>query len=363
MGGWNSNGPIKGVADNGVALNMPVTGEGHLEVAIHSPKLPFDSLHTESLTPIFQMDSVYGVNLSQMVPTTGRAIAGANSAGYAGTDNLFSVSTGTTSYSFATLQTKARLRYRGGQGVVLRYTGLWSGRADSAYLIAGCGTAEAGYYFGYAHLASAGLTSQEFGIFHVTGGKRAIRTLTVSAHTATAGNVSVVLNDATAVTIAVDSGDSIITVANKIAAGVYEGWDAEARGSTVIFLANSASPKAGTYTATGAGVTASFAITLEGVTSTDTFIPQSTWNGDKLNGSGASGVTLNPTKGNVFQIGIQYLGFGVVTFQVEVCPSNSNDAQFVTVHTIKFPNTQTTTNVSQPSFPFTHDYSRSCYPF
>lgn len=253
------------------------------------------------------MDSVYGINGAEMTQTTGRAIAGANSAAITGTNNLFSVSTGTTSYSFATLQTTKRLRYRPGQGIIGRFTALFPARADSAYLLAGLGTSEAGFYFGYAHLVSVGLTSQEFGILYVTGGVRAIRTLTVSAHTATAGNVSIVLNSDTAVDIAILSGDTITAVANKIAAGIYPGWTAEARGSTVVFLADDANPKSGTYSATGAGVTASFATTLEGVTSTDTFIPQSTWNGDKLDGTGASGVLLDPNKGNVFQIGIQYL--------------------------------------------------------
>ncbi len=343
---------IAGRTDSGSLVSVPVTQEGHLEVAIHAPRLPFGSIHTENLTPVFQIDPVYGINAAEMQSTTGRAIAGASSAATTGTGNLFTCSTGTTSYSFATLQSRRRLRYRAGQGIVGRFTALWPARADSSYLLAGFGTSESGFYFGYAHLVSDGLTSQEFGIFHVTGGVRSIRTLTVSAHTATAGNVSIVLNSATAVDIALLSGDTITAVANKIAAGTYPGWTAEARGSTVIFLANDATPKSGTYTATGAGVTASFATTLEGVKSTDTFIPQSTWNGDKLDGTGASGVTINPANGNVFQIDIQYLGFGAVTFKVEATPPDGNNADFVTVHTIKFPNAQTTTSVSQPSFPF-----------
>ena len=151
----------------------------------------------------------------------------------------------------------------------------------------------------------------------------------------------------------VAGAEALNTLANKIAAGTYPGWKAQARGATVIFLKDSAAVASGTYTATGAGVTAAFATTVEGVTSTDTFIPQSTWNGDKLDGTGASGVTLDPTTGNVFQIDIQYLGFGAVTFKVEVCPPDGNNADFVTVHTIKFPNSQTTTSVTQPAFPFT----------
>ena len=345
-------GVIKGTNDKGEPVDIPVTGEGHLEVAIHSPRLPFGSVHTENLTPVFQIDPVYGINTSEIVSTTGRAIAGAGSSSTSGTGNLFTCSTGTTSYSFATLQSRKRLRYRAGQGVVGKFTALWPARADDSYLIAGFGTAESGFYFGYAHLTAAGLTSQEFGIFHVTDGVRSIRTLTVSAGASSSANVSVVLNSATGVDIAVTSGDSTTIVANKIAAGTYPGWIAEARGATVIFLKSDAGVASGTYTATGAGVTAAFATTLEGVASTDTFIPQSSWNGDKLDGTGPSGSTIDPAKGNVFVIGIQYLGFGTIDFKVEVVTASGNDSDFVTVHQLKIPNSQTTTSVSQPSFPF-----------
>lgn len=343
---------VNGQAVTDIGVNRDATG--HLEVAVHGPLLPFGSIHAERMTPVFQVDSVYGVNPSQMVATTGRAIAGANSATATGLNNVFKVATGATSYSFATLQTRKRLRYRAGQGIICRFTARYSARANSSYLLAGCGTSESGFYFGYAHFAAVGLTSTEFGIFHVTGGVREIRTLTVSAHTATAGDVSVELNGATAVTIAVLSGDTITDVANKIAAGTYPGWAAEARGSTVVFLANDAGAKAGAFGATGAGVTASFATTLTGVTSTDTFYPQSTWNGDKLNGTGPSGTTLDPTRSNVFQINIQYLGSGPVEFKVELPALGANNSTWVTVHTLNFPGTLSTgTSVSQPSFPAT----------
>lgn len=105
---------------------------------------------------------------------------------------------------------------------------------------------------------------------------------------------------------------------------------------------------------TGAGVPAvgSTVETTSGVASTDTWIPQSSWNGDKLDGTGSSGVTLDPTKGNVFQIGIQYLGFGSVDFKIEAAFSGNNP-DFVNVHTIRNPNTLTQPHVTQPSFPFT----------
>jgi hypothetical protein len=96
-----------------------------------------------------------------------------------------------------------------------------------------------------------------------------------------------------------------------------------------------------------------FAQTRAGAVGTETFIPQSTWNGDKLDGTGASGVTIDPTKGNVFEIQIQYLGFGAIIFKCEVVPPGGNNADFVVIHTMKLPNTLTATSFGNPSFPFT----------
>lgn len=118
----------------------------------------------------------------------------------------------------------------------------------------------------------------------------------------------------------------------------------------------SAGNKSGSFSLaqTGAGTPAAGtdAETTAGVATTDTWIAQANWNGDPLDGTGPSGVTLNPAKGNVYQIGVQYLGFGSIEFKVETTNAEANGAQFVTVHTIKYPNTATGVNLSQPSFPF-----------
>jgi hypothetical protein len=71
-----------------------------------------------------------------------------------------------------------------------------------------------------------------------------------------------------------------------------------------------------------------------------------------LDGKGGSGFTIDPTKGNVFQIGIQYLGFGTINFDVETT-SSGNNANFISAHTLKLPNTLSTTSFGNPSFPFT----------
>jgi len=350
--GQTTKSVIHGKLDSGKFIAISATPEGHQEIAIHSPLLPFGSVHTEGMESIFQTDAVYGINPTECNTTVGINVPGTTSATNTGTNNLFKCSTGTTAYSFSTIQSRKRLRYRAGQGVIGRFTALYSAPAANSILVAGVGTGESGYYFGY--------NGTSFGILHSTGGKREIQTLTVTTGS-TATNDYVVTLGGTAFTVTATNNGSTTKTAYEISQGTYTGWSAEQRGATVVFLASAVGNKAGTFSLaqTGAGTPAAgtFAETLAGVASTDTWIPQASWNGDTCDGSGnssnRSGFNLDPAMGNVYQIDVAYLGFGAVTFKIMTCPSDSNNQIFLSVHTIRFPNTQTTTNVSQPSFPFT----------
>lgn len=336
--------------DNGQLTGINATAEGHLEVAIHSPRLPFGSVHTEGLEVITQADAVYGINTSLIATSTGLSVGlGAGSGSCTGTGNVFKASTGTTQYSFASLQGRMRVRYRPGQGLIGRFAGLFSTPAANSIVVAGYGTAESGYYFGY--------NGTSFGILHSTGGVREVQTLTVTTASTATNDYVVTLPNTATTTVAATNNGSTVKTAYEISRGTFTGWKAQQVGSTVIFLADSVGPKTGVFTLaqTGAGTPAAGTCveTTAGVASTDTWVPQSQWNGDKMDGTGASGYVLDPSKGNVYQIGVQYLGFGIVTCQIEVTYNNGNNAEFIAAHTFKFPNNRTTTHISQPSFPFT----------
>lgn len=64
-----------------------------------------------------------------------------------------------------------------------------------------------------------------------------------------------------------------------------------------------------------------------------TDITQSNWNGDKLNGTGLSGMTIDVTKANFYWIDFAWLGVGAVRFGVL-----SSDGTRVTCHTFLNPN-------------------------
>ena len=333
---------LAGTNGAGDIVAIPTTGEGHVEVALHAPRLPFGEVSAESLLPVFQTDAVYGLNSSEAVATTDGTGGTATAS-----SNLFSVGTGgTTAGYFGAIQSRRRLRYRPGQGVVARFTMLFSTGIANNVQVVGVGTGESTFAFGYNGTA--------FGILRSSGGVREIQTLTVSAGAGGAENVTVKLNGVDTV-VAVVSGSTTST-AYQLSKATYSGWTASQRGATVIFLANSVGDKAGTFSLASTGTAAgTFAETLAGVAATDTWTAQTAWNGDVCDGTGSasnpSGFLLDPTKGNVGQIGIQYLGFGAITFYLEVANSGNN-ADFVAVHTIRFPNTSTSVSVTQPSFPF-----------
>ena len=85
--------------------------------------------------------------------------------------------------------------------------------------------------------------------------------------------------------------------------------------------------------------------------SVDFFTPQTSWSDDVMDGSlsnnNPSGVLLDPTKGNVYEIKFQYLGFGNVTYSVE----RSESGEFAPVHLDKYANKNIVPNVYRPTLP------------
>jgi hypothetical protein len=73
---------------------------------------------------------------------------------------------------------------------------------------------------------------------------------------------------------------------------------------------------------------------------------QENFNIDKLDGAGDSGFLINPQKGNVFQVQLQWLGFGTITFSTE-----TSSGFIFPFHRIEYPNNYTETNIRNPALP------------
>lgn len=74
-------------------------------------------------------------------------------------------------------------------------------------------------------------------------------------------------------------------------------------------------------------------------------VTQANWD-DPLDGAGASGMTLDQTKLNVFQIRFQYLGAGAMQLSVE----DDSTGAFIVVHTILYANLNTSPSTYNPNY-------------
>lgn len=332
---------VQGVKDDNTTQEISVTPEGHQEVAIHDPILPFGSVHTENLIPIFQADAVYGVSA---LPTSQTLQTTSGSGTATASDSAFVVTTGTTIGSQGVIQSRKRLRYRAGQGIVGRFTTLFTTPVASSYQLAGFGHAEDGIYVGYV--------GTDFGLFYTSRGVREVRTLTITTASSTTENVTVTLNG-TANSIAVTNSGNIQRTVYELSRGTYTGWDAYPDGATVVFVRKAAGAASGAYSIAGTTVVGSFVQTKAGATENQTLVAQADWNGDKLDGTGASGVTLDKTKLNIWQISLGYLGTDSFVLKCKVVPTNGNNATWIICHTVKNPNSRTQTTFGNPAFPFT----------
>lgn len=85
----------------------------------------------------------------------------------------------------------------------------------------------------------------------------------------------------------------------------------------------------------------------------DTEVNQSAWNGDKLNGTGASGFTLSADKSNILFIDIEWLGVGAVRVGFVI------NGQLITAHTFNNANSLTTVYMQTANLPIRYEIERT----
>ena len=332
-----SNATLSAVNDAGENVSLAATEEGHLEVAVHSPISAFGDVLTATLHPVAQVNSVYGINSQQILTSsaTGGSVTYAN--------DLFTLQTGTSVGGYGVLQTRKRIPYQIGQGMLARFSTAFTTGVALSSQVAGFGTSESGLYFGYQNAT--------FGTFYVNGGVRAVVTATVTVASSHSENVTVKLNNVN-YTIAVTNSGNIQRTVWELAQGDYSpAWTVSPSGATLIFVQGAAGAiTIGNFSLTATSAAATWASTVTGVTATTTFAAQSAWNGDKLDGTGASGVTLDPTKLNNYAISVAQTGTS--SYFVSVLPSTANNSSYIRVHSVT-PTTLTPSALRQPNGPIT----------
>ena len=345
----DSNGDELLVDANG-AISAAVTGPNgnqagvsNLGALVATPpaegKTSFGEAAVAQAHPVIQLKATYGVNDLEIEIHENNAGTVTNSSA------MVNCSSGASANSEGSFHTREIISYKPGQGIMARFTAKYTTGVANNIQAAGIGS--------YGEMLGFGYNGTAFGIRHKHGGSPEVRTLTVTTASTTAENITITLDGTAEATVAVtNTGDTTLT-ANEIAAHDYSnvgpGWHAYAVGSTVVFIAWDASARTGTYTLSGATTAVgTFAQTVVGVAATDTWVAQASWNGDDIfDGNGVTGVTLDPTKGNVFQVKFQYLGFGAIKYFIE----DPNDGEMHLVHTIAYSNANTSPSLMNPSFP------------
>ena len=81
----------------------------------------------------------------------------------------------------------------------------------------------------------------------------------------------------------------------------------------------------------------------------DTAVAQSSWNGDKLDGTGESGYTLDPTKATIMFMDFEWLGMGAVRCGFVI------DGKFIVAHTFKNANSLDTVYMQSANLPIRYE--------
>lgn len=81
----------------------------------------------------------------------------------------------------------------------------------------------------------------------------------------------------------------------------------------------------------------------------ETKVVQSSWNGDKLDGTGPSGLTLDISKAQIFWMDIEWLGVGSVRLGFII------NGQYITCHTFHHANIVTSTYITTASLPLRYE--------
>ena len=294
---------------------------------------------TAELTPIFQGEFSYNVNTRLWNTLANNGTASIDT-------NRLKISTGAVANQSCAVLSRTPIKYHPGQGGLVRFTSIYTTGVANSTQLHGLGDPGDGYFFGY--------NGVDFGILRRVGGVTEIRELEITTKSTTAENITITLDGDVDATVAVidDTATDATATANKIAehdfSNLGSGWEVHAEGNTVIFTSYVAKVQTGTYSLSGATTAAgTFTQILTGVAPTDNWTTQANWNKDVMDGTGDSGMTLDKTKGNVYQIKYQWLGFGRVSFYVE----HGSDGEFELVHTIDYANANTTPSVFNPSLP------------
>lgn len=293
-------------------------------------------------TPVYESGYVYQT-VSQLHRTNNQA------GGTLVVQNGFAeASSGASANGLGNLQSARFIKYRPGQGVMARFTTLFDTPTSLSVQLHGVSNAENGFFVGYR-------LGTEFSFVHQRDGALEIQKLTIATASSTTENITITLNGTAVTDVGVTNSASTTATAWEIGQHDFSaiediGYEVFAEGSDVFFVRLRSAAVAGAFTLSGATTAAgSFSQVRAGADATFNVFLKSEWNRDRMDGSNdefnPSGVDLDPTKLNIFQIQYQYLGGGGIELFIE----DPNTSRLSLVHVIEYANNNTTPSLSIPS--------------
>jgi hypothetical protein len=338
-------------AANPIHTDAVITGTVTIDRA-ESPSTvtAFGEQYGISITPVIQLDAIYGIT-PEVIQTYNNGTG--SGAGGTPLSALFTANTGTTAGGYGVVRSKRFIRYRTGQGALCRFTAAFTAGVPNSLQFAGLANQENRIAIGY--------DGDKFGVVRSTGGKTEIRQLTINSISTGSQTLTITLNG-TAFTVTVNTAspqDAAVAIATHV--GGYTGWLVDQVDNTIVFMSTTLGPKTGTYSLTGSGtVSGTFAQRQAGIAQTDHWTYQYQWNVDTLGAidpetgerhtRNPSGMTLDPTKLNVYQINFRWLGAGEIRYALE----DQATGNMIFIHKEHYTNQNNVPHVANPSFKITY---------
>jgi hypothetical protein len=291
------------------------------------------------VTPLVQQDGIYSITLREFETFT------SSTGNVSATNAVMTAWTGTSTGGYGVIRSRKHLRYRPGQGALARFT--------AGFSTPDANTTQRAGFFSQEQALMIGYDGTQFGVLRQNGGKAEIYEIEITnGATVGSGNITITLNG-TAYTIAVTSGDSNTAISTKIAASstFSSVWLVEQINAHVRFACKTNGAKTGTYSFNGdaTGVTATITHLQTGVADTNHWTYQSNFSLDTLDGTGnyrnPSGMLLDPSKLNVYQINYRWLGAGEIRYAIE----NQITGDMMFFHHENYTNQYTVPHLDNPS--------------
>jgi len=253
---------------------------------------------------------------------------------------MFVCETGTSVGGYGVWRSKQSCRYRPGQGLRYRFTGLFSAGVANSQQWAGPFSATEGLFVGYL--------GTDFGVGRRIAGAVAIHRLTLSAGAGGVETITITLDGVAFVLPATSGALSTSALAEFIAeqtGTAYTGWSTfapQSVDSTVTWLQAVPAATAGAFTISSTGTAAGTFTTIQAgaanviTAASGSFVPRSSFNGDRS--------AFDPAKLNVYEIAMGYLGAGPITFR-----RMTETGEWSTMHTFRWPGGQTEPNMKDPT--------------